>query len=279
MSVLGPDIPDSIDSKFAGLVDSSRSGWFQQDSHEFFKGFAVSAEDILLDVGCGEGAATLFCAERGAHVIFSDINPDVVARVEEKVKQQALAREYQAIVCDSNPLPVPDACASRIVCMEVLEHVDDPGSVLSELVRAGKPGALYLITVPGERGEKIQQNFAPASYFEKPNHIRIFDSQSFQALVEDSGLVLESFSETGFFWVMWMSLHWAVEGEKRRAAGGGETELREIEPPFDDALDRWAALWVKFTGTPEGLAFKHEMDKLLPKHQVIVARKPGPFSE
>jgi hypothetical protein len=48
---------------------------------------------------------------------------------------------------------------------------------------------------------------------------------------------------------------------------------RKIEGPFDESLDRWAALWVKLTSTPEGLAFKHEMDKLLPKNQVIIARK------
>ena len=135
--------------------------------------------------------------------------------------------------------------------------------------------APYLITVPGERGEKMQQHFAPASYFENPNHIRIFVASGFQSLVQDAGLQVESFSQTGFFWVMWMSLHWAVEGERQRAAGQAEAELRDIEPPFDDALDRWAALWTRFTSTPAGLAFEHEMDQLLPKHQVILARKPG----
>jgi ubiquinone/menaquinone biosynthesis C-methylase UbiE len=272
MSVLRPDIPDSIDSGFAGLVDASESGWYLNDLNEYFRGFPVSADDVVLDVGCGAGAATIFSAQRGAKVIYSDVVGAVVDELTEKLKLLDGTGECLPLVCDSAPLLVEDETATRIVCSEVLEHVDDPAQVMEELVRVGKPGALYLLTVPGEKGEKIQRNFAPSSYFEKPNHIRIFSRDDFETLVEKAGLSIQSYSATGFFKVMWMSIHWAVE-----AASGGSVDAsathRKILPPFDDSLDRWSALWVKLISTPEGLAFKHQMDELLPKNQVVVAKK------
>ena len=273
MSVLAPDIPDSIDSRFAGLVDAVKSGWFLNDSDEYFRGFPICADDVVLDVGCGEGAASLFSAKRAAKVIYSDIVPEVVAEVTAKLESSGSDAEFQPLVCDSDPLLLPDACATRIICSEVLEHVDDPQKVMAELVRVGKPDALYLLTVPGEKGEQIQKKYAPKEYFCKPNHVRIFSKDSFTGLVENSGLHIETYSETGFFWVMWMSMFWAVEGASGRPCEE-EALHRKIEPPFDDILNRWASLWVKFISTPEGLAFKHEMDKVLPKNQVLIARKP-----
>ena len=32
------------------------------------------ADDVVLDVGCGDGAAILFCARQGAHIVFSDVD-------------------------------------------------------------------------------------------------------------------------------------------------------------------------------------------------------------
>jgi SAM-dependent methyltransferase len=272
MSILRPNVPDIIDSRFAGLVDATESGWFLNDLNEYYRGFPVSADDVVLDVGCGEGAATIFSARRGAKVIYSDVVTAVVEELTEKLKTLDGIGECLPLVCDSDPLLVEGETATRIVCSEVLEHVDDPVRVMDELVRVGKPGALYLLTVPGEKGERIQQHFAPDAYFEKPNHIRIFSREDFESLVERAGLSIQSYSETGFFWVMWMSIHWAVEGASEGPADPSATH-KKIEPPFDDSLDRWAALWVKLISTPEGLAFKHQMDKLLPKNQIVVARK------
>ncbi|CRO36601.1 hypothetical protein PAERUG_P12_London_17_VIM_2_11_09_04363 [Pseudomonas aeruginosa] len=38
-----------------GLRDAVLSGWFNQETDELFSGFPISAEDTVLDVGCGDG--------------------------------------------------------------------------------------------------------------------------------------------------------------------------------------------------------------------------------
>ncbi|TAL91774.1 MAG: class I SAM-dependent methyltransferase, partial [Rhodanobacter sp.] len=130
-----------------GLHDAVLSGWFQNDTNEVFRGVPVSPADTVVDVGCGDGGNSLFCLKRGAHVTAIDIDPQVIAGIEARLASVAPGM-FATRISNGNPLPLADAVASRVLCTEVLEHVDDPQQLLGELVRIGKPGALYLLTVP-----------------------------------------------------------------------------------------------------------------------------------
>src|SRR5262245_53278681 len=94
-------------------------------SGELFPGFAVSAADTLVDVGCGPAQPCVFAGNLGAAVIAVDIDPAVIEQVK-KTMQAVPARSFQAIVSDSNPLPLPDGIATVVVAQEVMEHVDKP---------------------------------------------------------------------------------------------------------------------------------------------------------
>lgn len=276
MSILAPDGPDQINPDWVGLLDARQSGWFLKDSDELFKGFPVSASDKVLDVGCGQGVATLFCAERGAAVTYVDIDPAVVDTVAHKVAEQGTAASHTGLVSDCEPLQVPDQSATRVICQEVLEHVADPDHVVSELVRAGEPGALYLLTVPGEQGENVQKAFAPAEYFEHPNHIRVFSESDFRSLAERNGLEILSYSSSGFYLTFWVCIQWAIAAARKRQSGDNSPGADDpFTPPYDDSLSSWATLWGKLIATPEGEVFKRELDKLLPKVQIIVGKKPA----
>jgi ubiquinone/menaquinone biosynthesis C-methylase UbiE len=274
MSVLGPDLPPVNDPRWVGLLDAQQSGWYLNETDELFRGFPITASDHLLDVGCGPGNATLFGARRGAQVTFTDVVAESIVELENKVRELGTARGFKGIVCDSDPLLVPDGEATRVTCQEVLEHVSDPDRVLAELVRVGQPGALYLLTVPGEQGEKIQEHFAPSMYFQHPNHIRIFSKDEFVALVENSGLELISYTPYGFYWFFGMCMHWAIQAAKGQDFKSQPFAVyASIKPPFDESFLSWATLWRRLISTPEGTALKSELDILLPKSQVILARK------
>jgi SAM-dependent methyltransferase len=156
-------------------------------------------------------------------------------------------------------LPVADETATRIMCTEVLEHVADPRAVLAELVRVGKPGAVYLLTVPDETAERLQVGIAPPSYWERPNHVRVFSRQAFGDLVTDAGLVIDQRLTTGFFWALWWVLFWAAEAE-----------FGEPEPPV---LASWSQTWQALIQTRKGDEIRRTLDAFMPKSQVIVARK------
>lgn len=263
--------PGFVDSRDCGLVDAVQSGWYLGDSNELFKGFAISPEDSVLDVGCGAGGATLFCANRGAQVTFTDVVAEKIESLRAKVALTP-ARHAAGFVSDSIPLPVAAASMSRVISLEVLEHVEDPAAFLRELVRVGQPGALYLLAVPDPVGEKMQKGFAPAYYFERPNHIHVFEREEFVRLVRDAGLEIVRRDAFGFFWSFWMFLYWTLA----KSAGGELTGTSHdvVQPPYPPLLNDWAKLWHQIIKMPEAAPMKQALDQLLPKSQVIIARKP-----
>ena len=243
----------------SGLRDAQLRGWFQNATGELFRGFDIRPHDVVLDAGCGDGGNAAFCARLGAHMILADIDPGCVAAARTRL-DGTIARKIEAFVTDCDPIPLPDASATRIICTEVLEHVADPARLMAELVRVGRAGALYLLTVPDPAAEQLQQRLAPESYWRQPNHLRIFEREAFAALVRDAGLVIESRSSYGFYQAMWWAMFWSCDVP--------------LEAPDHPALSGWEDTWNALLDTEGGVAVKHAMDDALPKSQLILARKP-----
>ncbi|MEX5663650.1 class I SAM-dependent methyltransferase [Pseudomonas neuropathica] len=260
-----------VSPRDVGLHDAVLDGWFLNDSGELLKGFAITADDTLLDVGCGEGVATLFAVRQGASVIFTDSEHAKVRELARQVEAQS-GKASLGLVSNSLPLPLADGCASKVVCMEVLEHIDQPQPFMAELVRMGRPGAQYLFSVPAPAGEHLQKGIAPDSYYQSPNHVQIFTPERFAALVEDAGLVIEHRQASGFFWVMGMIFFWAGERAAGRDPGGAVRD--RIQEPFMPLMEGWAKTWQDLLAQPGGLAIKQTLDRFMPKSQVIIARKP-----
>lgn len=245
-----------------GLRDAFKDGWYNTNAAEVFPGFSVDNSDIVLDVGCGDGTTIDFCVKLGADLIYCDIDPEKVAKVGRQIAP--LVQPGQTTtghVSDSNPLPVADATATKVVSTEVIEHVDDPAQFLSELVRVGKPGATYLLTVPAPESEKAQVGLAAESYFQKPNHIRIVENDEFKALVENAGLEVLHFQTTGFYWAVWWMFFWVAD--------------QELNQPLQPLLQNWADTWGQLMDNPRAMEVKSRLDQVLPKQQIIVARKPA----
>lgn len=268
-AVAAKDAATNQDSKInafdLGLYDTALSGWFNKASGELAPGFPICAEDIIVDVGCGSGGIAGYCALRGAHIILADIDEAKIRRAAEQLAALP-ARKVETYLTDANPLPLADCSVSRVICMEVLEHVDDPAAIMSELVRIGQPGALYLITVPGALSEHIQVNFALPLYFQKPNHIRIFDDGVLKSLVEDAGLRVEHQASGGFFWSIWWLFSWQFWNPDEAF------ERQNFSQPL---LEAWTTTWSTLLKTENGIKIKHTLDACIPKYQLIVARKPN----
>jgi len=256
------------DPRYCGLRDAVRRGWYRLETGELFEGFQVSRDDIVLDAGCGEGNAVLFCAKQGAHVMFADVDQDKVSALIEKVRETP-ARKIEGFVSDCLPLPLPDACATKILATEMLEHTENPQAILAELVRVGRSGAKYLITVPDARSEMLQKPVAHPVYFQTPNHIQIFDKDRFIGLVENAGLKVERYDTWGFYWTVFMSLFWLVHRDDPLDGA----VLDQINPPYAPVLQSWANTWSQLMELPGSENLMESFDQFLPKTQVIVAAK------
>ena len=257
-----------IDPRICGLLDAVRRGWYKLETGELFICFKVTSDDIVLDAGCGEGNAILFCAKQGAHVIFSDVDATKVNMLTERVKETK-ARKVESFISDTMQLPLPDQYATKILSTEMLEHTTSPEKIMAELVRVGKGGAQYLITVPDSRSEMLQKPVANPVYFSEPNHIQLFDKENFIRLVENSGLKVERYDTWGFYWTVFMSLFWIVHQQENF----NSPILDSIKPPYHPVLQSWSNTWAGLMELNGSEKLLESFDKYLPKTQVIVARK------
>lgn len=258
---------DRIDVGMFGLKDALLSGWF--DGDELFRGMPIGADDVVVDVGCGEGGNLAFCAARGAAVVGVDLDAQALATAEKRISGEQ-ARSAQFHVAPAEQVPLEDGVASRVICTEVLEHVEDPMVVLRELYRIGAPGALYLIAVPDEVQETMQKEVAFDYYFAPPNHIRIIGREELPQWVTDAGLEVISQSGYGFFWSIWWAMLWGT-GLNQDMDKPWLVSIDEIDHP---ALNNWTKAWAELIKTPEGQRVKEGLERFMPKSQVIIARKP-----
>lgn len=245
-----------------GLRDQLKDGWFNGQTGQLTTGVVVRSTDTVVDVGCGYGGITGFCAGQGARVLFIDMDEERLAKTEALVASSP-AHGYQAILSECDPIPLEDDIGDIIICTEVLEHVRSPRRFLSELVRIAKPGGKLLITVPDERAELMAAATAPANYFEAPNHVRVFASGELQALLLDAGLQIQSEEYIGCFWSLYLPLSWLTSNEE------GEIPVDNPHP----ITDHWTRLWQEVQRHPKGDLIRKSLDSLLPRTHCIVAKK------
>src|SRR5687767_5916889 len=83
----------------------------------------------VLDVGCGAGLLSEALARNGAQVTALDLAPELIKIAKLHLLESNLTVDYRLQSVESLAAQSP-ASFDAITCMEMLEHVPDPGSVL-----------------------------------------------------------------------------------------------------------------------------------------------------
>ncbi len=108
---------------------------------DYVDGFGPLDGKSVLDVGCGGGILSEGMASRGAKVTGIDMGeaPLEVARLH--LLESGLDVEYRQTTAEAMAEEQPGAF-DIVTCMEMLEHVPDPGSVVAACARLVKPGGM-----------------------------------------------------------------------------------------------------------------------------------------
>ena len=100
-----------------------------------------------LDVGCGGGLLSEALARSGATVTAIDLAPAVLDVARLHLFESALEVDYRQISVEALAAEMP-AAFDVVTCMEMLEHVPDPASVIGACATLLKPGGkLFLSTL------------------------------------------------------------------------------------------------------------------------------------
>ncbi len=103
------------------------------------------AGKMVLDVGCGGGLLSEALAAAGAEVTGIDVTPEALAVARLHLKESGLAVDYREITAEALAEAEPEHY-DIITCMEMLEHVPEPASVIAACARLLRPGGRLLLS-------------------------------------------------------------------------------------------------------------------------------------
>jgi SAM-dependent methyltransferase len=92
----------------------------------------------VLDVGCGDGNASIEAARRGAEVIGIDLTPTQIERASARAAHEGVDVEFR--VGDAESLPVDEASFDVVISSLGMIFAPDHARAAAEMVRACRPG-------------------------------------------------------------------------------------------------------------------------------------------
>lgn len=136
----------------------------------------------LLDVGCGFN-----------HKFLSTVEPYIAhgTGIDFKVPELTSEKIRTIHATLDETLPFAENSFDIVTMLAVLEHLDRPYEICSEILRVLKPGGRLILTVPGKRAKPILEFLAYrlgiVNKAEIEDHKKYYDLTELQELVENVG--------------------------------------------------------------------------------------------
>jgi SAM-dependent methyltransferase len=140
---------------------------------------AERAPGRSLEVGCGEGLVLEYLRRRHPRLRVDGLEPDGDALRAARLRNPGT----RLVHGDAYDLPIAAASYDLVLCLEVLEHLEDPGRALAELRRVARRGCI--LSVPHEpffrignllRGKNVRRLGDP------PDHVQHWTRRGFESL-------------------------------------------------------------------------------------------------
>lgn len=149
----------NVDNAEIAKFEALASRWWDPDSefkplHEinplranFIDQHSPVAGKTVLDVGCGGGILTEALAQRGATASGIDMGEAPLAVARLHAQQSGLDIDYRQITAEDLAEQEPGQY-DIVTCLEMLEHVPDPASIVTACARLVRPGGhVYFSTI------------------------------------------------------------------------------------------------------------------------------------
>ena len=158
----------------------------------------------VLDVGCGGGLLSEAMARAGADVTAIDLAPDLLEIARLHGLESGIRVDYRQTSIEAL-LAAGEAPYDAITCMEMLEHVPDPASIITTCARLLKPGGGLVVSTLNRTVAAFALAIVGAEYvarllpkgthqyrdFIKPSELAAWLRETGFALEDVSGLLYE----------------------------------------------------------------------------------------
>jgi len=175
----------------------------------------------VLDVGCGAGLLSEAMAGEGARVTALDLSPELVEVAKLHLLESGLQVDYRLQPVEALAAEMPGAF-DAITCMEMLEHVPDPASVLRACATLLRPGGRLLLSTLNRTPAAFALAIVGAEYVARLLPRGTHDYKSFirpselAAWLREAGLAIEDVSGL------------AYDPIRRKARVGGTTAVNYL---------------------------------------------------
>ena len=105
----------------------------------FIQRFISLQDKRIVDVGCGGGILTEGLAKKGANMLGIDLSADLIDIADLHGLESGVSASYKKISAEALAEAEPESF-DHVVCMEMLEHVPEPGSIIAACAKMVKPG-------------------------------------------------------------------------------------------------------------------------------------------
>lgn len=99
----------------------------------------------VLDVGCGAGLLSEALVREGARVTALDLAPELIEVAKLHLLESGLDVDYRLQSAEAIAAELPESF-DAVACMEMLEHVPDPASVLAACATVLRPGGRLFVS-------------------------------------------------------------------------------------------------------------------------------------
>jgi len=167
---------------------SSLSNWQKQRAEYVIK--LVSPGDVILDIGCGDGAVLKYINDRtNSNGIGADMS-DIVLEAAKKLGTNTIKIDIRDIK-SINSLPEVDF----IIGFEILEHLPEPEILVISLFKKAKKGLLFSVPNTGYYAHRLRLLFGrfPLQWVVHPSeHLRFWTARDARRWLLSLGIPLEN---------------------------------------------------------------------------------------
>jgi len=141
----------NMDPGEVAKFDQTASRWWDPNSEykplhdinplrlDYIDDRATLAGKRVVDVGCGGGILAESMAARGAQVVGVDMAGAALAVAKLHTLESGVSVDYRQMTAEQLAADEP-ASFDVVTCMELLEHVPDPASLIAACAQLAKPG-------------------------------------------------------------------------------------------------------------------------------------------
>ncbi len=160
--------------------------WYQNE---------IKKNDMVLDLGCGNGQHSIKIAKECKRIIALDHNIKQLIIAKNTAKDLDIKNiEFLSYNLEKK-LPFNNNYFDKILCLDILEHLNNQKNCLLEIKRILKPRGLVFFAVPNKNTswKKLQRKMG-INYFSDPDHKIEYSLPEIQQLLTKMGFKILSIS-------------------------------------------------------------------------------------